>query len=92
MREPLGINLLIFLSYHYAIDELLFWKLIVKDLNKRVIFNYSVPSLRFSLTQIGAIVCDKICYRNLNKTERNESSTYREILAILYAVRAFDSV
>ena len=82
--------------YHYAIDELLFWKLNIKALNNRLIFNYSVPSLKVfsdaSAMGIGAIVCDKVCYRNLNEPERNESSTYRELLAILYAVRAFDSV
>ena len=33
-------------SSHYAIDEVLFWELKIKQLNKRWIFNYSVPSLK----------------------------------------------
>ena len=82
--------------YHDVIDELMFWKLNLLELNKRPIIKYNVPSLRVfsdaSSTGIGAIFDKNIVYRNLESMERSESSTYRELLAILHAIETFDTL
>ena len=78
------------------IDDLLFWKLNIVNLNKRMIVKYSIPFLKIysdaSSTGIGAIFENNVCYRNLDNTEKGESSTYRELLAILHSINSFDRV
>ena len=74
----------------------MFWKLNLLDLNKRPIITYDVPQLNVfsdaSAMGIGAI-CDKdIVYRNLTSHECNENSTFRELLAILFSIKTFDSL
>ena len=85
------INLTLF---HDVLQELLFWKLNLRDLNKRAIIKYEIPDLKVfsdaSATGVGAILNEKVCYRNLKQLERGESSTFRELLAIKYAIDSFD--
>ena len=81
-------------SFGEVVNEILFWKLNTKNLNKRPIIKYEIPELKIysdaSGTGIAAVFDENVCYRNLNFEEKNEHSTYRELLAILHAIESFE--
>ena len=74
----------------------MFWKLNLLVLNNKPIINYNVLSLKdYSdaiSSRIGVIHDKNIVYINLNVLERSESSTYRELLAILHAIETLDTL
>uniref|UniRef100_A0A7M5XH70 Reverse transcriptase domain-containing protein n=1 Tax=Clytia hemisphaerica TaxID=252671 RepID=A0A7M5XH70_9CNID len=82
--------------FHDVLRELLFWKLNVRELNRRPIRKYEIPDLKVfsdaSATGIGAVLEKSVCYRNLKQLEKGESSTFRELLAIKYAIDSFDEL
>ena len=80
-----------------AIKELFFWKNNLVKNNKRPLRVYDIPkTVVFSDASsyaIGAIFENKsrvyTCHKNLTKQEILESSTWRELLAIDYALKSF---
>lgn len=80
-----------------AIKELFFWKNNLKNFNKRPLRVYDIPNTVIfsdaSSVAIGAIFENKsrtyTCHKNLTEEESLESSTWRELLAIDYALKSF---
>ena len=83
------------LHYNEVVNEILFWKFNLCALNKRPIIKYNIPQLKVfsdaSSTGIGAFYDQNISYRNLDNFEIDESSTFRELLAIKHSLESFDS-
>ena len=78
------------------IEEVFFWKNSVLDLNKRMLFDYSIPQriVFTDASQLGCGAwiseCSKVkMVRNWNSIEISKSSTWRELEAVYLSVRAF---
>ena len=86
-----------YLYYHETVDEILFWRHNCKRLNSKSITSYSIPRYMLysdaSGTGCGGIFYDKhsdvICYKNFNDLEGAESSTWRELESIKFALQSF---
>ena len=83
------------LNYPEAHKDILFWRDNINDLNKRNIIENTFSSITSfsdaSSTGIGAI-CESnnlVCHKNFNLEERNKSSTWRELEAIRFSLKAF---
>ena len=84
--------------YEKTIEILIFWKNNINDFNKKPLRVYSLPGTVIfsdaSSFAIGAIFENKsgthTCHKNLTTKERLESSIWREISAIGYALKSFD--
>ena len=80
-----------------AIDEVFFWKHNLSNLNVKHIkadnrINDILVHSDASNNALGVVLNnDKACHRNLNDEERGESSTYRELLAVVYGLQVFQS-
>ncbi len=85
------------LHWQYLLDEIVFWRTNFNKLNIRRLNDYSVPTLIISsdasssglaaLFQVGER--EFISYKNLSGSEAPQSSTFRELLAILYGLVSF---
>lgn len=80
----------------YCLHELQFWKTNMKLVNARS-FKESTHTNKIicsdaSATACGAIIVgtDHVAHRMLTQSEQETSSTYRELLAIQYAMQAFE--
>ena len=79
------------------LEEIVFWRTNFCELNVRRLNDYSVPTLIVSsdasstglaaLFQLGER--EFISYKNLSQSEAPQSSTFRELLAILYGLASF---
>ena len=84
-------------SCNDAIREIIFWKQNLVSLNSRPFVQEShysdvIVHSDASAFAIGAVTNDdRACHRSLCAGERIMSSTYRELLAILYGLRVFNS-
>ena len=82
-----------------AMSEIFFWKNSFASYNYRILGETYNPPIRAysdaSGTGLAAHVCingiTKIAYRNLKCVEQTESSTFRELLAIEFALTSFQS-
>lgn len=79
-----------------ALEEIFFWKNNVVRLNIKHLVVYSVPKLLSfsdaSQSGCGAFISgseDDICYRSWSSSESNNSSTWRELKAIEFALHSF---
>ena len=88
-----------YLYYHKAVDEIMFWKQNCVHLNCKPISDYEIPRFMIfsdaSGSGCGSILmndCDHyICYRSFDDTEVSNSSTWRELESIKYALLALKS-
>lgn len=81
----------------FALDEVLFWQNNIDRLNIRAInANYKISYKIFSdASDTGLGVVSNLginCQRNLNPHERSESSTWRELQAIIFGLESFESI
>jgi len=82
------------IKFSDTVDEILFWKFNFIKLNKRAIIENNIPNLFIysdaSDTGIASFFNDKgkinICYKNLDESEKQKSSTWRELEAIRYSL------
>jgi len=80
-----------------AIKELIFWQQNFVNYNTRQMIPYRIPEIEVfsdaSNHGIGSHFLKNnrnfICYKNLNQSEIDYSSTWREIFAILYSLECF---
>ena len=81
-------------SCTFATEELVFWLTNLKRLNCKNIFtvdevfDYYVHS-DASDNALGIVVDDYKCHRNLSLCEQSKSSTYRELIAVLFGLQNF---
>ncbi|XP_072030100.1 LOW QUALITY PROTEIN: uncharacterized protein [Amphiura filiformis] len=80
-----------------VIEELVFWKARVQKMNKRMLFEYSIPNV-LVYTDASSIGCgawstscsgEMISQRNWDSDEQLKSSTWRELKAVFLSLQAF---
>jgi len=84
-------------SQSNVIEEIAYWKLEVSRLNKRLLFDYSIPQV-IVYTDASHVGCgawttdlsgEMITQRNWDQEEQKKSSTWRELKAVLLSLQAF---
>ena len=82
-------------NYNDTVEEILYWKFNIRNLNNKVFREYRIPSLFVysdaSNNGLASVYKDKgksfLCYKNFNKIEKKQSSTWRELEAIHYSLK-----
>ena len=80
------------LYYHFAVEEITFWKQNIQTLNKRPLIPYKLPitKVHSDASNCGIGTCFEInrkkylIQKNFSSTEKYRSSTWRELEAIYY--------
>ena len=88
------------LYYHYAFDEIIFWKNNVKSLNKKLLFPYKLPVTKVysdaSNSGIGACFTFEkkkyFIHKNFSEKEKIKSSTWRELEAIYFSLVSLPNI
>ena len=83
-------------NYNDTVEEILYWKFNIRNLNNKVFREYRIPSLFVysdaSNNGLASVYKDRgksfICYKNFDKTEKKQSSTWRELEAIHYSLKS----
>lgn len=81
----------------HTTHEINFWLRNIKTLNTRNmvveegVYDYVVHS-DASNSALGIIVNEIKCHRNLNEIEKKESSTYRELIAVLHGLKNLQNI
>ena len=79
-----------------TVEEILYWRFNICNLNNKVFCEYGIPSLFVcadaSNNGLASVYKDKgksfICYKNFDKIEKKQNSTWRELEAIHYSVKS----
>ena len=82
------------LYYHFAVEEITFWKQNIQTLNKRPLIPYKLPITKVysDASNSGIGTCFEIkgkkylIQKNFSSTEKCRSSTWRELEAIYYSL------
>lgn len=79
-----------------AIKEIIFWRDNFEMFNKREIIPYRIPQIDVYSDAIGAHVRTDsktyTCFKNFKVHEKNFSSTWRELYAILFTLETFKTI
>ena len=83
-------------NYNDMVEEILFWKFNIRNLNNKAFREYKITSLFVysdaSNNGLASVYKDKcksfICYKNFDKIEKKQSSTWRELEAIHYSLKS----
>ena len=83
-------------NYNDTVEEILYWKFNIRNLNNKVFREYRIPSLFVysdaSNNGLASVYKDRgksfICYKNFDKTEKKQSSTWRKLEAIHYSLKS----
>ena len=84
-------------AFPYGIEEIFFWKNNFSISNNRFIANHYIPPMRAysdassngNAAHLHVHGTTKIASKNLSLIEQSKSSTWREIFAIEFALKAF---
>ena len=83
-------------NYNDTVEEILYWKFNIRNLNNKVFREYRIPSLFVysdaSNNGLASVYKDRgksfICHKNFDKTEKKQSSTWRELEALHYSLKS----
>ena len=84
-------------NYNDTVEEILYWKFNIRNLNNKVFREYRIPSLFVysdaSNNGLASVYKDKgkslICYKKFDKIEKKQSSTWRKFEAIDYSLKSW---
>ena len=79
-----------------TVEEILYWRFNICNFNNKVFSEYGIPSLFVcsdsSNNGLASVYKDKgksfICYKNFDKIEKKQNSTWRELEAVHYSVKS----
>ena len=83
-------------NYNDTVEEILFWKFNIRNFINKAFGEYKIPSLFVysdaSNNALASVYKDKgksfTCYKNFDKIEKKQSSTWRELEAIHYSLQS----
>ena len=83
-------------NYNHTVEEILFWKFNIRNLNNKAFREYKILSLFVysdaSNNGLASIYKDKgrsfMCYENFDKIEKKQGSIWRELEAIHYSLKS----
>jgi hypothetical protein len=88
---------LVFDLHRYCLLELEFWQSNLRSANNRSVVSSQPPQVTF-FSDASAVACaahsgdgNMIAHRMFTDAEKAESSTYRELIAIKFALESFSS-